>query len=277
MAGAGSTAAIRARYADKVTAYARSRAVRDAFAAVARERFLGPGPWKVFTPGEGYAPTPNADPAHIYRDVLVALDSAAGINNGQPSLHAVNLAALELTPGESVVHVGCGTGYYTAIIAELVGPSGAVQGWEIEPALAEIAQENLTLWPSVTVVTRSATAGPLPQADAVYVNAGATTPMPDWVEALQPHGRLLFPLVGSQGHGGMLLVTRRSRGFAARLVCWAAFIPCIGAQHPEDAAALDAAFEQPWDQVRSLRLDDTPDDTAWVVGEGWWLSTAAVD
>lgn len=277
MPGAGSTAAIRARYADEVTARAASPAVREAFATVPRERFLGPGPWKIRGEQPSYLVTPNADPAHVYRDVLVALDSEAGINNGQPTLHAVSLAALELHPGETVTHVGCGTGYYTAIIAELVGPTGLVQGWELNPGLAEIAAENLADRPNVTVVARSATEGPLPPADAIYVSAGATRPIRTWVEALRPGGRLLFPLVGTHGRGGILLVARRTAGIAARLVTWAQFIPCAGAQDPCDASALDAAFQKPWDAVRSLRLDDAPDDTAWVIGDGWWLSSASVD
>lgn len=260
-----------------MTARAGSPAVREAFAAVPRERFLGPGPWKVRNALPGYSRTPDADPAHIYRDVLVALDAEADINNGQPSLHAVSLAALDLRPGESVIRIGSGTGYYTAIIAELVGPDGGVQGWEVEPALAEIAVENLQDRPNVTVVPRSGTAGPLPEVDAVYVSAGATTPMRQWIDALRPHGRLLFPLVGSNGRGGMLLVARYATGYGARFVCTAGFIPCAGAQNPHDAAALDEAFRDSRGEVRSLRLDDTADETAWAVGDGWWLSTAAID
>ena len=44
-----------------------------------------------------------------------------GINNGQPSLHGKSIAALELKEGEMVVQIGAGAGYYTAILAELVG------------------------------------------------------------------------------------------------------------------------------------------------------------
>lgn len=277
VAGTSSIAAIRAQYADEVTARAGSPAIREAFATVPRERFLGPGPWKIFEPGVGYLPTRNADPAHIYRDVLVALDAEAGINNGQPSLHAICIEALDLTAGGTGIHVGCGTGYYTAILSELVGPTGSVQGWEREPTLAEIAAENLADRPNASVVAASATEGTLPAADAIYVSAGASTPVRTWVDALRPGGRLLFPLVGSGGRGGMLLVTRRTAGFAARLLTWAQFIPCAGAQDARDAAVLNAAFKQPWDAVHSLRFDSDPDDTAWVAGSGWWLSTAAVD
>lgn len=275
MAGAASIAAIRERYAASVAAAAPS--VRRAFATVPRERFLGPGPWRIRNEAGGYDLTPDADPLHVYRDVLVALDSESGINNGQPSLHAVALDALALGAGEAVHHVGAGTGYYTAIIAELVGPSGSVRGWEVEPTLAEIAAENLADRPNVSMIARSATAAPLPPADAVYVSAGAARPVRGWLDALRPGGRLLFPLTGSSGRGGMLLVTRRPGGLAARFVCGAMFIPCIGARDPHDAARLERAR---WDrsaEVRSLRLDSAPDATAWVAGDGWWLSSAATD
>ena len=52
----------------------------------------------------------------------MALSEASKINNGQPVLHAVGLSALNPQPGEMAVHIGAGTGYYTAILARLVGP-----------------------------------------------------------------------------------------------------------------------------------------------------------
>ena len=92
----------------------------EAFAATPRERFLGPGPWKIFT-GGGYITTPTDDPAFLYQDVTVALSEASKINNGQPVLHAVGLSALNPQPGETAIHIGAGTGYYTAILARLSG------------------------------------------------------------------------------------------------------------------------------------------------------------
>ena len=70
-----------------------------AFASTPRERYLGPGPWKVFA-GRGYTQTPTADPSLLYQDIVVALEEDRGINNGQPSLHALCLSALKVKEGE---------------------------------------------------------------------------------------------------------------------------------------------------------------------------------
>ncbi len=60
------------------------------FCDVPRERFVGPGPWRIRSPMhmDGYWSTEDADPRHVYHDVLIALDEARGINNGQPGLWA---------------------------------------------------------------------------------------------------------------------------------------------------------------------------------------------
>jgi protein-L-isoaspartate(D-aspartate) O-methyltransferase len=74
----------------------------------------------------------------------------------------------------------------------------------------------------------------------------------------------------------MLLVTRRTRTtYAARVLSTAAFIPCVGARDDRQSKALAAALDaQSTDAIRSLRRGSEPDDTAWYIGDGWWLSTA---
>ncbi|MDE2162809.1 MAG: methyltransferase domain-containing protein [Alphaproteobacteria bacterium] len=264
-------------YATLVTAKAgtRDEAIRSSFASIDRARFLGPGPWKVFT-SLGYIETPSDDPAFIYQDVAVALAPERTINNGEPSLHARCIAALAPKAGESVLHVGAGTGYYTAILANLVGPRGSVAGYEIEADLAERARENLADVPQVSIRQRSAIDPDLPPSDIIYANAGATHPPAEWLAALKPAGRLLFPLSGSQGAGVMLLVTRgQDAGYAARIVMGAAFVPCIGATDDAEAKAVTAALMRGGHgAVRSLVRNDEPDASAWVSGSGWWLSTA---
>jgi len=77
-----------------------------------------------------YWTTPDADPQHLYHDVLVAIDEMRLLNNGQPSFLVFLIEALARQDGDHVVHVGCGTGYYSAILAELVGLKGHVTALE---------------------------------------------------------------------------------------------------------------------------------------------------
>jgi protein-L-isoaspartate(D-aspartate) O-methyltransferase len=210
----------------------------------------------------------------------VALAEEKQINNGQPVLHAVSMAMLNPQPGETVVHIGAGTGYYTAILASLVAPGGKVFAYEIEPALAERAAANLADLPDVTVYPRSGAEAPLPSCNVIYVNAGATAPLDVWLDALLPGGRLLFPLTsdgpgGTPGPGAMLLVTRTPAALNARFIMPVMFIPCMGARDPEIGKRLAAAFQRgDMKNVCSLRRNSSPDETCWFSGQGWWLSTA---
>src|SRR5579862_8181278 len=105
----------------RATAVLRSEALVRAFRSVPREDFVGPGPWKLLRPpnvSARYEVAADADTRHLYEDVLVALDSKRGLNNGQPSSLGSWLDSLDMAPGDRVLHVGCGVGYYTAIVAE---------------------------------------------------------------------------------------------------------------------------------------------------------------
>lgn len=245
-----------------------------AFASTPRERFVGPPPWRIFT-RTGYVETPSDDPAFLYQDVVIPLGSEGPLNNGQPTLHAFCLAALAPQKGERVVHVGAGTGYYTTLLAKLVGETGAVDAYEIEPTLAQRASNNLAAFPNVTVHSRSGAEGPLPACDVLYVNAGATDPLAVWLDALRPMGRLLFPMTPDAGVGAMLLITKKEDGgFAARFLLQAQFVPCIGARLETTAQKLTEAFRHSkWSKVKSLHRNDAVDDSCWCSGPGWWLST----
>jgi protein-L-isoaspartate(D-aspartate) O-methyltransferase len=247
----------------------------DAFATVPREDYVGKGPWPVFI-GSGYLPMISDDPSLLYQDVLIGLATDRKINNGQPTLHARCLAAAAPAAGETVVHVGAGTGYYTAVLAALVGPSGRVVGLERETDIAERAASNLKHLANVEVLAESATEANIPPCDVIYVNAGATHPPSAWLDALSVGGRLVFPLTPNEGFGIMLKVVRKSTTtFSASAVMRVAFIPCIGARDDAASASLTAALErQSLKEVRSLHRGTPPDKSAWCIGNGWWLSTA---
>jgi protein-L-isoaspartate(D-aspartate) O-methyltransferase len=222
--------------------------------------------------------TETDDPAILYQDMNVALLPALRINNGQPSLHAVCLTQVAPRPSETAIHIGAGTGYYTAIIAELVGPVGRIDAYEINTELADRARANLADRAVVTVHTATAVGAALPPADVIYVSAGATDVPAEWLDALTVGGRLVLPLTPDDGPGFMLLVTRTERDtYAARSVSPAYFIPCVGVRDDAASRALAAAIAaRSPEQIRSLRRDSVPDESAWCIWPNWWLSTAAL-
>jgi protein-L-isoaspartate(D-aspartate) O-methyltransferase len=242
---------VRRAFAEEVRAVAHLRSERlvEAYARVLRERFLGPGPWHIARPldkVEPYRTTADADPRHIYHDVVVAIDVARQLNNGQPSSLALWIEAAEIELGEAVLHVGCGVGYYTAIMAELVGPTGRVVGYEIDPELAARAQELLAAWPNATV---EASDGGEPRGtfDVIFVNAGATHVLPGWIAALGPRGRLIVPLTVHtpeyhQGVGAMLRIDRGDGRWPARVVSPVGIYDCANARDPACEAELMTAM-----------------------------------
>jgi len=268
--------AARRFYGDWVTASAEvtDRRIADAFASIPREDFLGPGPWFALAQLD-YVRTPTADVQLLYQNLVFSLKPDKHINNGEPTLHARCIGAVAPRPGERVLQVGAGGGYYTAILATLVGAQGHVEAREVEPDLIAAATANLALYSQVSVVGRSGIKPPLPESDVIYVCAGAAAPMAAWLDALALGGRLVFPLTPGWDRGGMLLVTRKAEGFAARFISPAWFIPCTGAQDPVAAEKLRAAISGGGSgDVRSLhRAPARPDETCWLAGSGWWLST----
>jgi len=251
-----------------------SPAILAAFATVPRERFVGPGPWIIQSSDTSWF-TQDADPTHVYRDALIVLDEAKHINNGQPSLWAFHLDLLNIQAGDSILHLGCGTGYYTAIMAELTGPTGRIIAIEIDEGLVARARKALELWPQVTAIHGDGSRGPLEPSDVIVVSAGATHPLPAWLAAVKPEGKLLFPLTATRGPGTMAhLVRKSSEWFHAKLISTAFFVDFAGARDAEVSSELAKALKRDEGAgVRSLRCDlHEKDQTCWLHGQSWCFS-----
>lgn len=252
--------------------------VIDAFAAVPRELFAGRGPWRILHFADGYWTTPDADPRRLYHNVLIALDEKRQLNIGEPLLWARHFDRIGVRAGERVLQIGTGSGYYSAVLAELVGPQGRVDGIEIDAPLAAMAERNLERWPAAHITAGDASVPVDGRWDLIVAFAGATAPHAWWIDALADGGRLLLPMTAgnfSARGGFMLRLDRRGNGLAARSVGWVGFYPCAGARSPEGEAALEAALADPVGQqaVRSLRRDQhEKDDSCWLHRDGWCLS-----
>src|SRR5437762_13199547 len=109
--------------------------IGQTFKSVRREAFMPPGPWKVLV-GDNYVETLSADPRYLYQNNLIALDAEKGINNGEPFLHARWIEAVAPNAGETVTHIGAGTGYYSAILSMLVLPNGVLSAFEVDEKVA---------------------------------------------------------------------------------------------------------------------------------------------
>ncbi|PYS66807.1 MAG: hypothetical protein DMF73_20830 [Acidobacteria bacterium] len=270
---------IRQFFAEEIRAVAniQTDALATAFAKVSREHFLGPGPWQIASPdargssiggtaiGTTYRATDDADPRHLYHNILIAID---------PSRQ------LKLKEGGRALHVGCGVGYYTAIIAEVVGPNGHVTGIEIDADLASRARKNLAHLDHVEVLQADGGEFNSQPNDAIFINAGATHVRSDWLDNLRPGGRLLVPLTfaadpNANGMGFMLKVTYETQSYAARFLSPVMIFPCIGSRNEEsNQRLLDSMKRGTWGSVQSLRREShEPSDTCWLHDDNFCLST----
>jgi protein-L-isoaspartate(D-aspartate) O-methyltransferase len=280
-------AIIRLAYAKQILAEAQvnDQHLEQAFAQVPREDFLGPGPWVIPRWLGGYRPTPTADPVYLYIDNVVQIIADRHVNNGQPSGHARWIASASIKQGEHVVHIGTGTGYYTAIMSHLAGPSGQVTGIEVDADLAARAKENLSAFANVRVVTGNGAIVPFDAADVIYINAGVTRPADPWLDRLKEGGRLILPLTTNKGflandptnvrwRGAVFRIERRAPDFLAQWITPVAIIPCEGARDETSEATLAGAFNKGgWELVTRLyRNDDIAEDRCWLRAPGWCLA-----
>jgi len=274
-------------YADEIRAVANLTQPRlvEAFARVPREKFLGAAPWQIA--GEMYlqqgAYRETSDPRDVYHNVVIALKRSQNLNNGQPGALASWISALNLAEGHRVFHVGCGTGYYTAILGEAVGPAGAVVAAEVDPDLAAQAAEALRGYGNITVHSGDGATIDPGLCDAIFINAGVTHPHSAWLQSLKDGGRMVLPLTVPMGpgigKGLMVRVTRQGDRFRAEVVSMVAIYSSASVRDPAIETLLNKAFEsRDLLKLKSIRVDaHEPTAACLVHSAALCLSSEAVD
>ena len=161
----------------------------EAMLTVPREAFVGAG---------------QQDLAYIDEDIRIS-NGANGSGARylmEPSPLAKLLQLAEIDAGDSVLDVGCGTGYSAALLSRL---ARSVVALESDPALAEAAKSTLSSLgcENVTVVT-----GPLPQGQAakgpynvIFIGGSVEEVPPALLDQLAEEGRLVA--VEGQGNSGV--------------------------------------------------------------------------
>lgn len=169
-----------------------ARRVRAAMAAQPRERFL-----------------PPSERRRASYDG--PLDIGHGQTNSQPRTVRAMLELLDVQPGQRVLDVGSGSGWTTALLAELVGPAGTVLGLERVPDLVLTGRANLEAARVPWAGIRASVAGVLgaPEEapfDRILVSAMASRFPEELVAQLGAQGVLVVPV------GGRMLRVERDPG-----------------------------------------------------------------
>jgi protein-L-isoaspartate(D-aspartate) O-methyltransferase len=166
-------------------------------------------------------------------------DSALPIGHGQtisqPFVVAVMTQALNPQPGERVLEIGTGSGYQTAVLAQLCGEVYTV---EVLPELAGPARERLTRlgFRNVHYRVGDGSAG-WPEAepfDAIIGTAAPEQLPPALYQQLRPGGCLVLPVGPRHGAQELLRVTRPLRGEEPQVekLLGVRFVPMTSASPP---------------------------------------------
>lgn len=160
------------------------------------------------TPRAGYLP--RGIRARAHEDMALPLGHESTCS--QPTTVRTMLELLGVPEGGSVLDVGSGSGWTTAILARLVGPGGQVLGVELVPELVadaatRLARDGLT-WASVREATDGILGAPDEAPfDRVLVSAMASVMPYGLVDQLAHGGLMVLPL-----RGRMVTLTRTATG-----------------------------------------------------------------
>jgi ubiquinone/menaquinone biosynthesis C-methylase UbiE len=127
------------------------------------------------------------------------------------------MAAVGIEPGDRVLDVGCGTGYFVRMLAQAVGPTGSAVGVDAAPEMVAYARSRSDKKATVSFDVGSAAALSFPDSSFDVVvssltmhHLAATDQLPavrEMRRVLKPGGRLLIAeFQAPKGHGWRLLL-----------------------------------------------------------------------
>ena len=164
----------------------------------------------------------------VYEDHPIPIGEGQTVS--QPYIVAIMLEVLALDPSDTVLEVGTGSGYQTALLAEL---TRHVYSVERHVSLARTAQATLTRlgYTNVEVLLGDGSHG-LPERapfDAIVVSAAAPQIPPPLFQQLHEGGRMIIP-VGPAHAQELQLVRKQSGQPVVTNLEGCRFVPLIGSQ-----------------------------------------------
>jgi protein-L-isoaspartate(D-aspartate) O-methyltransferase len=139
----------------------------------------------------------------VYSDEAIPIkrdsDGTVLSSSSQPSMMALMLRQLRLSPGDNVLEIGTGAGYNAAIMQYIVGDKGSVTSVELDKQIAQAARTHLQharVGNNVTVVDADGALGYAPRAsyDRIIATVAIWDIPPAWIRQLKPGGILVAPI-----------------------------------------------------------------------------------
>ncbi|MCC8180305.1 MAG: protein-L-isoaspartate(D-aspartate) O-methyltransferase [Planctomycetes bacterium] len=190
-----------------------SVAVLDAMAAVPRHEFVT-------------AALRN----HAYDDTPLSIGSGQTIS--QPYIVAFMTQHLEIKPGHKVLEIGTGSGYQTAVLAQLGAEVFTIERHERLSLAAERDLDRLGYGDAVTLRVDDGTLGWPEEApcDRIIVTAaGPKVPQP-LVDQLAVNGKMLVPVGEVRGDQQLVLVEKQAGGGSQTYLLPVRFVPLVGSE-----------------------------------------------
>ena len=169
---------------------------------------------------------PESVQHRAYEDAPVPI--GFGQTASQPSLQALYIQTLKLKPSDRVLEVGTGSGFQTAVLAQLVAHVYSVERIRELSVRARAAIDAMRL-SNVALLVGDGTIGWSRYApyDAILVAAGGPSIPPALVDQLAPGGRMLIP-IGDRDRQQLTLVTKTSEGIETEEITGCVFVPLLG-------------------------------------------------
>ena len=184
----------------------RASRIIDAFKTIDRKNFVLP-----------------QEQGMAYEDRPLSIGYGATIS--QPTTVAIMLEKLESRPGDRILEIGSGSGYMTALLAEIVGETGKVFSIEYIPELKGLAEFNLRKYDfrNVALFVGDGKAGLKDYApfDKIISSASGDEIPGSWKSQLKTGGRIVAPV----GDSLVILEKASKRKFKEERIGGFLFVP----------------------------------------------------
>ena len=145
--------------------------------------------------------------ARAYEDAAISI--GYGQTASQPSLQALYLSTLEVTPDDTVLEIGTGSGFLTGLLALTADRVYSVERIRELSVRARAALDQLRIT-NVALMVGDGTIGWRKYApfDVIVVSAASPSVPPAFIDQLAEGGRLLIP-IGTRERQELVLVRRK--------------------------------------------------------------------